>query len=165
MEVTYALGEQMLLLTKVAKTKEDARAKLAEAVRSGAALKKFGAMIAAQGGDARVIDDVGRLPKAKLAEPFLAVRGGFVTDVDAMGVALAALRLGAGRKKVDDRIDPAVGVSGLRKIGERVAQGAPLCVVHANDERALADAKEMLAKAIVVGEEAPKAMKLIDAVL
>jgi pyrimidine-nucleoside phosphorylase len=165
MEVTYALGEQMLLLTKVAKTKEDARAKLAEAVRSGAALKKFGAMIAAQGGDARVIDDVGRLPKAKLAEPFLAVRGGFVTDVDAMGVALAALRLGAGRKKMDDRIDPAVGVSGLRKIGERVAQGAPLCVVHANDERALADAKEMLAKAIVVGEEAPKAMKLIDAVL
>jgi pyrimidine-nucleoside phosphorylase len=165
MEVTYALGEQMLLLTKVAKTKEDARAKLAEAVRSGAALEKFGTMIAAQGGDARVIDDVGRLPKAKLAEPFLAVRGGFVTDVDAMGVALAALRLGAGRKKMDDRIDPAVGVSGLRKIGERVAQGAPLCVVHANDERALADAKEMLAKAIVVGEEAPKAMKLIDAVL
>lgn len=166
MEVTYALGEQMLLLTKAVKTKEDARAKLEESVRSGAALRKFGEMIAAQGGDARVIDDVNRLPKAKLAEPFVAVRGGVVADVDAMGVALAALGLGAGRKKAEDRIDHAVGFSGLVKIGERVARGAPLCVVHANDAQAMSDAKEMLAKAIVVADEAPTAgAKLVDEVL
>lgn len=166
MEVTYALGEQMLLLAKVADTKADARAKLENSVRSGVALKKFGEMIAAQGGDPRVIDDVGRLPKAKFAEPFLAVRGGVVADVDAMGVALAALRLGAGRKRMEDRIDPAVGVSGLAKIGEHVAQGAPLCVVHANGERALAEAEALLAKAIVIGDAAPDVRaRLVDEVI
>lgn len=152
MEVTYALGEQMLVLAKAAKDAKEARAKLEESVRSGAALELFGKMIEAQGGDARVVNDVARLPKAKISEPFLAVRGGVVADVDAMGVALAALRLGAGRKRAEDRVDHAVGFSGLVKVGERVAQGAPLCVVHANDRAALEEAKAMLAKAICVAD-------------
>jgi pyrimidine-nucleoside phosphorylase len=154
----------MLVLAKAAKDAKDARAMLETSVKSGAALELFGKMIEAQGGDARVVDDVGRLPRAKLSEPFVAVRDGVVADVDAMGVALAALRLGAGRKKADDRVDHAVGFSGLVKIGEHVAQGAPLCVVHANDERALEEAKEMLSKAILVGEEAEEGAipKLVD---
>jgi pyrimidine-nucleoside phosphorylase len=162
MEVTYALGEQMLLLSKVAKTKEEARKTLEASVASGAALRKFGEMIAAQGGDARVVDDLDRLPRAKIAEPFMAVSAGFVTEVDAMGVALAALRLGAGRAKAEDKVDHAVGVSDLVKIGERVAKGAPLCVIHANDAKALEAAKTLLAKAIMVGEVAPAKSKLID---
>lgn len=167
MEVTYALGEQMLVLPKAAKDTREARAKLEEGVRSGKALEIFGKMIEAQGGDPRVVDDVGRLPRAKISEPFVAARGGMVADVDAMGVALAALRLGAGRKRAEERVDHAVGVSGLVKVGERVAQGAPLCVVHANDERALEDAKAMLAKAILVGDTVKEgaAPKLIDEVI
>jgi pyrimidine-nucleoside phosphorylase len=165
MEVTFALGEQMLLLAKVATTKEDARQKLQATIASGAALRKFGELIAAQGGDARVVDDVARLPCAKLTEPFVAVRGGFVTDVDAMGVALAALRLGAGRAKAEDKIDHAVGVSGLAKVGERIASGAPLCVIHANAPAALDAAKELLAKAIAVGDAPPPAVALIDDVI
>lgn len=166
MEVTYALGEQMLVLAKAAKDTREARAKLEEGLRSGKALEIFGKMIEAQGGDPRVVDDVGRLPRAKISEPFVAVRGGVVADVDAMGVALAALRLGAGRKRAEDRVDHAVGVSGLVKVGERVAQGAPLCVVHANDERALEDAKEMLAKAILVGDAVKEgAVRLVDEVI
>ena len=165
MEVTYALGEQMLLLANVAKDAREARTQLENSVKSGEALKKFGEMIAAQGGDARVVDDVNRLPRARLTEPFVAVRGGFVTDVDAMGVALAALRLGAGRARAEDRIDHAVGINELVKIGERVANGAPLGVIHANDEAALADAKDMLAKAIAVGDERREPPRLIDEVI
>ena len=152
MEVTYALGEQMLILAKAAKDAKEARRRLEESVRSGAALELFGKMIEAQGGDARVVEEVGRLPRAKISEPFVAVRGGVVAAVDAMGVALAALRLGAGRKRAEDAVDHAVGFSGLVKVGEKVAQGAPLCVVHANDRAALEDAKEMLAKAIRVDD-------------
>jgi pyrimidine-nucleoside phosphorylase len=96
MKVTYALGEQMLLLAKVAETRKDARAKLEESVRSGLALAKFQELVTAQGGDARVADDATRLPQAKIKEPLLAPKGGVVHAVDAMGVALAALRLGSG---------------------------------------------------------------------
>ncbi|HVS52003.1 MAG TPA: thymidine phosphorylase [Opitutaceae bacterium] len=165
MEVTFALGEQMLLLTKVAATKQDARKKLEAAIASGAVLEKFRAMIVAQGGDARVVDEPERLPQAKLKMPLAASRAGFVTEVDAMGVALAALRLGAGRAKAEDKVDHAVGVSALVKIGERVAAGTPLCTIHANDEKALAEAKVMLAKAIALGETPPSVRPLIDEII
>ena len=118
-----------------------------------------------QGGDVRVVDAPSRLPQAKLKVALAAPRAGFVQDVDALGVALATLRLGAGRVRTEDKIDPAVGVSALVKIGERVESGAPLCVIHANDKRMLAEAKAMLAKAIVVGDGAKSAPKLIEEVL
>jgi pyrimidine-nucleoside phosphorylase len=165
MEVTYVLGEQMLLLARTVKTKEEARAKLEQSIASGAALQKFREMITAQGGDARVVDEPGRLPQAKLKVPLVAPRAGFVHEVDAMEVALAALRLGAGRAKAEDKIDHAVGVSALVKIGERVEAGAPLCLIHASGEKALAEAKEILAGAITIGDEAKAAPKLIDEIL
>jgi len=165
MAVTFALGEQMLLLAKVAKTAAEARAQLEAVIADGGALRKFREMIAAQGGDARVVDEPMRLPQAKLQVPLATPRAGFVEDVDALGVALAALRLGAGRAKADDRIDPAVGVGGLVKIGERVAAGAPLCVIHANDATALAEAAVMLAKAITVGDTPGVAPRLIGEII
>jgi pyrimidine-nucleoside phosphorylase len=165
MEVTFALGEQMLLLAGVAATKVEARGKLETSIRSGAALEKLRDMIAAQGGDARVIDEPRRLPQAKFQVPVAAPRAGFVQDVDAMGVALAALRLGAGRAKAEDSVDHAVGVSALVKIGERVEAGAPLAVIHANDETSLAAAVAMLAQAVVVGDAPAAAAKLIEDVL
>lgn len=165
MEVTYALGAHMLILGGVTKTEAEARAKLERVVRDGTALAKFREIVAAQGGDVRAIDDPARLPQAKFKVPLPAPRAGLVADVDAMGVALAALRLGAGRAKASDRIDPAVGVDGLVKVGERVATGAPLCVIHASDEAALADAQRMLAAAITVGDTAPATGPLIAEIL
>lgn len=162
MEVTYALGEQMLVLAGVAATSAAARVQLEESIASGAALEKFRAMIAAQGGDARVVDDPSRLPQAKFKVPFAAPRAGFVQDVDAMGVALAALRLGAGRAKAEDKVDHAVGFSALVKIGERVEAGAALCVIHANDEAALAAARTMMTTAIAVGDAAGVTPQLIE---
>src|ERR1019366_8820746 len=159
MEVTYALGEQMLLLAKVATAKEGAREKLEASIASGAALQKFRELVTAQGGDTRVADEPSRLPQAKFKVPLTALRAGFVQDVDALGVAFAALRLDAGRTKAEDKIDHAVGVSALAKIGERVESGALLCVIHANDEKTLKEAEGMLAKAVTIGDAAKPAPK------
>lgn len=165
MEVTYALAEQMLVLAGVAQTAAEARVALERSISSGAALGKLRAMITAQGGDARVVDEPERLPQAKFKVALAAPRAGFVQDVDAMEVALAALRLGAGRVKAADGVDHAVGFSDLVKVGERVAAGGPLCVIHANDEAGLAAAREMIARAIVVGDVAGTTVKLIDEVI
>jgi thymidine phosphorylase len=155
MEVTYALGEQMLVLARVAATSIEARQKLEASITSGAALKKFRDLVAAQGGDARVIDDPAKLPAAKLRTPNTAARSGYITEVDAMGVALAALRLGAGRARAEDKIDHAVGMSELVKIGERIERGAPLAILHANDASALAEAKATFTNAIKIGDAVP----------
>jgi pyrimidine-nucleoside phosphorylase len=165
MEVTYALGEQMLVLAGTARDAADARIQLERSLSSGAALARFRRLVAAQGGDGGFVDDLSRLPQAGLRKPVTSERGGFIVDVDASGVALAALRLGAGRAKAEDRIDPSVGIAGLVKSGEPIKPGDPLCVVHASGARALDEAVEILRKAIVVGDEPPPAAPLVGEVI
>jgi pyrimidine-nucleoside phosphorylase len=164
-EVTYSIGEQMLVLAGAAADLAQARAKLEASVASGTALAKFRELVAAQGGDPRVAEDPTLLPRAKIVRPFAAQRTGFVADVDAMGVALAALRLGAGRAKAEDPVDHAVGVDGIVKRGEAVKAGAPLCVIHANSEPAAAEAAEILGNAIAVGDAAPASRPLIGEII
>lgn len=162
MEVTYALGAEMLLLAKAAATEAEARAKLENAIASGAALAKFREIVAAQGGDPRVCDDPAAvLPKAKFVAEVRAARGGFVTAVDAMAVALAALRLGAGRIRAEDTVDHAVGFTRLIKVGARVEPGAVLGVVHANDEAKLDEARAWLEDAVAIEDAPPAAEPLI----
>ena len=152
MEITRALGVEMLLLGGAAATPAEAEARLGSALASGAALAKFREVVAAQGGDPRVVDDPGRLPVARSLEPVSAPRAGFVTAVDARAVAFAALRLGAGRARAEDAVDPAVGVAGLVPVGEPVAAGQPLAWLHANDPAGLPEARALLAGAFTVGD-------------
>jgi pyrimidine-nucleoside phosphorylase len=165
MEVTYAIGEQMLVLAGAAKTAPEARTRLQQSVVSGAALAKFREMVAAQGGDAGVADDPTKLPQARSVTAVNAPSPGFVTDVDALGVALAALHLGAGRAKAEDKIDPAVGIADLVKIGDPVKAGGTLCRIHANGDRSIREAVEILERAIVIGAAAPPPAKLVDEII
>jgi pyrimidine-nucleoside phosphorylase len=165
MAVTFALGEQMLLLAGLAADAASARDQLAAGLASGAALAKFREIVAAQGGDVRMVDDPALLPAARRQEPLLSPAGGFVRDVDALAVARACLRLGAGRARAEDKIDPAVGVARLVKIGERVAPGGILAMIHANDGDALAAAQRALARAIVIGETPGRPVPLIDEII
>jgi pyrimidine-nucleoside phosphorylase len=165
MEVTFAIGEQMLLLAGASTSAADARSRLEASVASGAALAKFREMVAAQGGDVRVVDDPSGLPRAAIRRTLPSPRGGYVADVDALGVALAALHLGAGRSRAEDPVDHAVGVGDLAKTGEKVEAGGPLCTIHANSERAAREAAEILLKAIVVGDAPGPRPRLIDEVI
>ena len=162
MEVTYALGEEMLVLGKVASDTADARAKLEAVVTDGSAATKFGEIIAAQGGDARVMDDPAAvLPQAKQSVPLVASQTGIVQDVDGMEVALAALRLGAGRAKAEDDVNPAVGITDLVKVGETVEEGQPLAVLHADDDESWAAAEVRLRDCIKIGDTAVATAPLI----
>jgi thymidine phosphorylase len=160
-EVTLALGEQMLLLAGVAADAGEARSRLKESIASGAAWAKFREMVAAQGGDLAAIDDPMRLPRARLQAPLVNARGGYVRSADALEIARAALALGAGRTRTDASIDPAVGISHLVKVSERVPPGASLCTIHASDEDSLAEARTTLEKAIAVGDEPVAAPRLV----
>ena len=162
MEVTFALGVQMLLLGKAAATPAAARVRLERAVADGSALAKFRELIAAQGGDAAVIDDYTRLPAARFTREVSAGSPGFVADVDAMAIAQAALLLGAGRANVSAAVDPAVGITGLAKIGERVPRGGRLCTIHANDKPLLAAAVRLARAGFKIGARPAAPPVLID---
>ncbi|HMO50218.1 MAG TPA: thymidine phosphorylase [Kiritimatiellia bacterium] len=125
---------------------------LREKLVNGEALARFREMVRLQHGDVGAIDDLSRLPKARIVRPFPAPRGGFVSKVHAETIGRACIVLGAGRKKTEDPVDFAVGVSHLVKIGDRIEAGAPLLMIHANDEAKLNEAERMLAEAFNISD-------------
>ncbi|MCL6637089.1 MAG: thymidine phosphorylase [Alicyclobacillus sp.] len=144
-ELCLALGSEMLVLAGKASTPAAARALLLAAQADGRALAKWKEWVAAQGGDARVADDLSLLPRAPVVRPVYAAVDGVVQAVDARLVGHIAMRLGAGRSRPGAPVDPRVGVVLLRKRGEPVVRGEVIAEVHAADEVAAEQAVAALA--------------------
>ncbi|EPX63111.1 Pyrimidine-nucleoside phosphorylase [Cystobacter fuscus DSM 2262] len=160
-EVTLALTAEMLVLGGRAASLAEARQKLERAVADGSAVRKLQEIVQAQGGDPRAIDDYSRLPQARAQVDVLATEEGFVTGIQTEAVGLAAVALGAGRQRVDSRIDPAVGFTLLRKVGEPVKKGDPLVRIHYNDPAPVEDVRARLLAAYTCGPRAPEPQPLI----
>jgi pyrimidine-nucleoside phosphorylase len=161
MEVTMALTVPLLVLGKVAANPGDARRMAQNAIDSGAALERFGRIIEVQGGDRRVVDDVSRLPHVDQRHVVKAERSGYVVRMDAELVGRASVALGAGRDRVEDPVDPAVGILVHAKPGASVRAGDALLEVIYRESDRLDRAKQLLARAIAIGEAPPPARPLI----
>jgi pyrimidine-nucleoside phosphorylase len=153
MEVTYALGVEMLLLVGAASNPADARQRLEKSISSGRALEKLAQVIEAQGGNPAVIDDPSVLPQAAEVEVFRAARDGIVAKIEPRRIGRAILELGGGRRTIEDEIDPSVGFVIPAKPGDRVRAGEPLASVFARDRAGAATGLEALKEAIVIGDE------------
>ena len=161
-EVTVELTAEMLVQGGAAPDLAAARARVAAAIADGRGLAKLEEIVRAQGGDPRVLRDPERLPRAPVTYDVPASAAGFVTEIDAEAIGLAAVALGAGRARVEDRVDPAVGIVVAKKLGDRVERGEPLCTVHAGDrseprERIVA----RIAAAYRIGVAAPAGRPLV----
>ncbi|MCA9603371.1 MAG: thymidine phosphorylase, partial [Myxococcales bacterium] len=130
-EVTLLLGAEMLRLAKLAKGDGDARRQMKRAIDSGAALRTMKAIVTAQHGDPRVVDDPSRLREARHRVALPSPRAGYVRAMDAKALGLAAVAIGAGRMRTEDVIDPSVGFVLRKKVGDAVKKGEPLVDVHA----------------------------------
>ncbi|GKS10917.1 pyrimidine-nucleoside phosphorylase [Paenibacillus chitinolyticus] len=133
-DLCLALGRQMVFLANKASSLEEAEEKLKEVIRNGKALEKFKEFIANQGGDASVVDDPEKLPKAKFLIEVPAREDGVVAEIVADEIGTAAMLLGAGRATKESEIDLAVGLMLNKKIGESVKAGESLVTIHANRE-------------------------------
>jgi pyrimidine-nucleoside phosphorylase len=133
MEITLTLGAHMLVLGKKAKNIKVAESKLKSALETGQALAKFREMIKKQGGDTKVLDDYRLLPWAKHKLTVCSDKNGYVQSIDTMKIGLSAVELGAGRERMDSRIDPGVGFLIQKKVGDFVEENEPLATVFANN--------------------------------
>ena len=152
MEVTSALGVEMLLLVGAAPNPAVARQRLDESITSGRALQKLAGVIEAQGGNPAVLDDPSLLPQAAEVEVFRAPRDGVVSKVEPRRIGRAILELGGGRRTIEDEIDPSVGFVIPAKPGDQVRKGEPLASVFARDRAGVAIGLEALGEAIVIGK-------------
>jgi len=138
---------EMLLLGGKAEGRPEAR-RLAEDVLSfGAALDKFRELIQAQGGDCRVVESPGLMAQAKWIEEVPSPQSGYVANLNARQVGLAAVMLGAGRQTKEAKIDPAVGFVFSHKVGDHVARGEPLFTIHASEQSRLERARKAVLSA------------------
>ncbi|WP_067838010.1 pyrimidine-nucleoside phosphorylase [Amphibacillus sediminis] len=131
-ELCLTLGSHMVYLAKKAHSIEEAREKLKQVIDNGQAIEKFKTFIAAQGGDASVVDQPNKLPTSRYTFEVKADQDGYVTDIAAEEVGVAASMLGAGRMTKESEIDLAVGVILQKKIGDRVQAGDILAIIHSN---------------------------------
>jgi thymidine phosphorylase len=143
----------MVVMGERAGSLDDARATCLGTIADGSALDRFRRLVAAQGGDPRVLDDPGRLPRARRRIDMPAPRAGIVQALAARPIGHATMLLGAGRARVDSAIDPAVGVLLHKKVGDPVAAGEPLCTVLVNDESHLEAALATIGQAYAIGDD------------
>ncbi|MGB2979724.1 MAG: pyrimidine-nucleoside phosphorylase, partial [Candidatus Zixiibacteriota bacterium] len=99
----------------------------------GKAIGKFAEMVKKQGGNPKVIYDLGLLPWAKFRVLVNSDRQGYVQSIDTRRIGLCAVELGAGRKRLDDPIDHGVGMLIKKKVGDSIGKGEALAIVFANN--------------------------------
>lgn len=147
-------GEALALAGSYASAEAGARAAL-EALQSGAAAEKFGAMVHAMKGPAKFLDDpAAHLPTAPVVRPLPAPRAGQVAAIDGVALGQIVTQLGGGRLRADDDIDPRVGLSAIAPLGRQVTAGEPLLQVHAAKESDAERALESLSAAIQIDTQA-----------
>lgn len=152
-ELVLTLGSQMVILAGKAKTSEEAKEMLLDAIHSGKALAKFKEFLANQGGDASIVDDLTKLPQAKYKIELPAKQSGYIFRMVADEIGVASMILGAGRATKEDVIDLAVGLVLHKKVGDKVEEGESILTIYSNREN-VEDVKQKLYDNIFIADTA-----------
>jgi pyrimidine-nucleoside phosphorylase len=162
MEVTLALGAEMLMAAGLEGDDTAARKRLQQTITSGAASRRFADIIEAQGGNPAIVDDPAALPQAAESTVYIAPVSGTVAAVHPKSVGLGINAMGGGRTRVEDTVDPSVGFVITVRPGDAVEAGQPLATVFAADAAGLEEGQAALSEAIVIGAAAPVPRRLVS---
>ena len=165
LEVSLGIGGWMLKLAGITETAEEGEARMREAIASGAGLQKLKDMIAAQGGNPAVCDDVKLLPQAAVIRTAVCGKAGYVQKMDTEALGLASQAMGAGRETMEDQLDYSVGYVLKVRLGDKVEEDTPLVELHAKNEADAARAEAAIKAAIRIGPEPAEKPPLFYAVI
>jgi thymidine phosphorylase len=154
-QLCLELAGWMFYLGGASGTLEQAKTKASSLISSGDALEKFRQMIRLQGGDSRIVDDPGRLPRARHTVDLPSPGAGFLAAIQCEQIGTASVLLGGGRERKEDSIDPAVGIVLHKKVRDPVAAGEPLCTIHYNSEQRLAGARHLIERSYTIADAPP----------
>lgn len=162
--IALTIAGHMAVLGEFYPTFDEAYADLEKRMADGHALEVFRQFVAAQGGDASLVDDLSKLPQAKYETTFVAKQAGYVESIIADEVGVAAMLLGAGRATKDDQLDFAAGITLEKKVGDKVEAGDVIAVLRSNKED-MTSALERMDHAYTIGATEPTARPLVHAVI
>lgn len=158
-ELTLRLGAEMLLLGGLHTERRQAQRELERYLKDGSALERLAKMVRAHGADPRYITGEKKLAKAKMRKEVRALSSGYIQDIEPMALAQAALQLGAGRLRAEDRIDPKVGIELHGHVETKVSKGDLLAVIHTEKNKPNVEA--LVRSAFQIGREKKARNKLV----
>jgi thymidine phosphorylase len=162
--VVEELSAELLWLGGLAASPEESRQKVLDAIASGRAAEQFASMVTAQGGPSSLLDNPELfLPAAAIVRPVFPASPGYVSAIDTRAIGMAVISLGGGRQRVEDSIDPSVGISKISSVGSRVDSTVPLAFVHASSEDAWERGARLLKNAYTISGDAAQAQPAIYA--
>ncbi len=163
-QISAALGGVLLAGAGLAADADAGAAQIVQAIRSGHAAERFGKMIAAMGGPVDFVENHARfLPEATVIREVAAVKSGTLRAIDGEALGRVVVALGGGRAVESDVVDPAVGLSGVLRLGDKVTKGQPLAVIHAARPDQADRAEAAVRAAFTLGAQAVKTPALIHA--
>ena len=163
-DLSLTLAGWMIHLGGIAATPEAGREQAEMALTGGSALRVFLEMVSAQGGDVSVFDNMGAFHKPGATKAVVAWESGYVAEMDTNLLGWAVQRLGAGREKTGESVDPHAGIEFHSRRGARVEKGQPLATLYATNAEMLAEPVELIEKAIMIAETPPVAVPLVSRV-
>lgn len=159
------ISAEMLVMGGAAPGTDRGREIYDELIASGVAVEKMRMIIRAQGGEPRVVEDYGLLPRAAHQQELLTPEAGFVQSIDTEAIGRASMLLGAGRARLDTPIDLGVGLTVKARIGDKLENDSTLATIHFNDAARVEEAAGDIRSAYKIGPERVEAPQLIKAVL
>jgi pyrimidine-nucleoside phosphorylase len=147
-EVVINLGIQMLIIGGITNSEEKAKEMLDKSIEEGRALNKFSEMISFQGGNSDVINDYSLFDIAPVKREVFADKEGYISGYDTMNIGIAANALGAGRTRVEDKVDFGVGFIFHKKIGDVIKKSDVIAEIYARNEDDASQATDSLKKLI-----------------
>ncbi len=163
-DVCISLATEMISLVKNIPS-DDAQKLVEDAIENGSAFEKMKEWISAQGGDVRYLDDTSLFERAEYLLEVKAPKSGYITEMNAEGIGISAVILGAGRASKDDSIDHTAGIIINKKTGDKVEKNDILCTLYTNNESALTDAQNRYLQSVTIGEAKPEKTPLIYKVI
>ena len=155
MEITYRLGAWMLIAGGLEENLQSAEERCRGAMESGAAFEKFKANVEFQGGNFSELMAMRGRARARYSKELPAPQSGYLSEIDAFGVGVAAVALGVGRDTVEDSVEALAGIELLKKTGERIEKGQPLMRVWAQEKSRLDSGFSKLHETFDIASERP----------
>lgn len=159
--VVLELGAVAMLEAGLEKDAIQAKIHLEKLLDNGKALEKFARFVEAQGGDTKIIENVGLLGSCNVYRTSGSVKDGYIEKIDPMAIALASVELGAGRKRKGDCIDHQVGIEVLAKVGDKVSAGQNLLIVHARSDKGQSIVNQLENSAFTISDKIPEKPSMV----
>jgi pyrimidine-nucleoside phosphorylase len=161
-ELSLILAGWMIHLGGEAESPEAGYQRAGAALSGGSALRAFFAMVEAQGGELSAFDHPVSFHKPGATQLLKAWKGGFVSEMDTTAIGWAVQRLGAGREKAGEPVDPHAGIEFHARLGSRVEKGQPLATLYGTSAAHLAEPIALLRQAIQFSRTQPQPLPLVS---